>query len=96
MFDYKGMQLGLTVCEDIWHDGPVEDAVAAGADAIININGSPYHSNKITERNDVVCSKAKKVNAPVIYVNQVGGQDELVFDGASFAVDANGEAELRR
>ena len=91
VFNYKGMQLGLTICEDIWHNGPVESAVAAGAQAIININGSPYHSQKIAERNDIVCSKAKKVNAPVIYVNQVGGQDELVFDGASFAVDGNGE-----
>ena len=91
VFAYKGIQLGLTVCEDIWHDGPVEDAVAAGAQAILNINGSPYHSNKIIERNDIVCGKAKKVNVPVVYVNQVGGQDELVFDGASFAVDANGD-----
>ncbi|MFT6407021.1 MAG: NAD+ synthase (glutamine-hydrolyzing) [Arenicella sp.] len=91
VFDYKGIKLGLTVCEDIWHDGPVEGAIEQGAQVIININGSPYHSNKIAERNEVVCAKAKKLNAPVIYVNQVGGQDELVFDGASFACDANGE-----
>lgn len=91
VFDYKGIQLGLTVCEDIWHDGPVEDAVVAGAQAIININGSPYHSHKITERNEIVCNKAKKLKTPVVYVNQVGGQDELVFDGASFAVDAKGD-----
>lgn len=91
LIDYKGVVFGLTVCEDIWHDGPVEDAVAAGADVIININGSPYHTNKIPERRAVVCVRAKKVNTPVIYVNQVGGQDELVFDGASFATDANGE-----
>ncbi|MFT6034227.1 MAG: NAD+ synthase (glutamine-hydrolyzing) [Arenicella sp.] len=90
VIDYKGVKLGLTVCEDIWHDGPVEGTVDQGAQVIININGSPYHSNKIVERNQVVCTKAKKVNAPVIYVNQVGGQDELVFDGASFACDANG------
>ena len=89
--DYKGMKLGLTVCEDIWHDGPVEDTVAAGAELIININGSPYHTNKIPERRALVCDRANKTNTPVIYVNQVGGQDELVFDGASFACDANGE-----
>jgi len=88
--DYKGVKLGLTVCEDIWHDGPVEGAVELGAQIIININGSPYHRKKIEERNEVVCSKAKKVNTPVIYVNQVGGQDELVFDGASFTTDAQG------
>jgi NAD+ synthase (glutamine-hydrolysing) len=88
--DYKGIALGLTVCEDIWHQGPVEDAVAAGAELIININGSPYHTNKIPERREVVCARAEKVQTPVVYVNQVGGQDELVFDGASFATDAMG------
>ena len=91
VFDYKGIKLGLTVCEDIWHHGPVEGAVERGAEVIININGSPYHSKKIEERNTVVCEKAKALNTPVVYVNQVGGQDELVFDGASFACDANGE-----
>lgn len=90
LIDYKGVMLGLTVCEDIWHDGPIEDAVAQGAELIININGSPYHSNKITERRNVICDRANKVAAPVIYVNQVGGQDELVFDGASFACDSDG------
>ena len=89
--DYKGFKLGLTVCEDIWHDGPVEDAVAAGAELIININGSPYHMNKIPERRALVCNRAKETNTPVIYVNQVGGQDELVFDGASFVCDNKGE-----
>ena len=91
LINYKGIMLGLTVCEDIWHDGPVEEAVAAGAEVIININGSPYHTNKIPERCDVVCERAKKTQTPVIYVNQVGGQDELVFDGASFASDHNGQ-----
>jgi NAD+ synthase (glutamine-hydrolysing) len=91
VIDYKGFKLGLTVCEDIWNDGPVEGAIEQGAEAIININGSPYHSEKITERNAVVCAKAKKINAPVVYVNQVGGQDELVFDGASFATDGKGK-----
>ena len=91
VIDYQGFKLGLTVCEDIWHDGPVERCVADGAEVVININGSPYHSKKITERNDVVCVKAKELGVPIVYVNQIGGQDELVFDGASFAVDAKGE-----
>ncbi len=90
VFDYRGVRLGLTVCEDIWHEGPVELAVQAGAEVVVNINGSPYHSDKISERREVVCARAAKVNVPVIYVNQVGGQDELVFDGASFACDQNG------
>ena len=89
--DYRGIKLGLTVCEDIWHDGPIEDSVDAGAQLIININGSPYHMNKIPERRALVCNRAQKTKTPVIYVNQVGGQDELVFDGASFACDARGE-----
>lgn len=89
--EYKDILIGLTVCEDIWHDGPIEDAVAAGAQIIININGSPYHSNKIPERRKVVCARAKSNQTPVIYVNQVGGQDELVFDGASFVTDKDGK-----
>jgi len=89
--DYKGVKLGITVCEDIWHDGPVEDAVVGGAQLIININGSPYHANKIAERRAAICARAKAVNTPVVYVNQVGGQDELVFDGASFVCDGQGD-----
>lgn len=91
VIDYKGVTLGLTVCEDIWHDGPVETSVDAGAELIININGSPYHTNKVPERQALVCGRASKTNTPVIYVNQIGGQDELVFDGASFACDAKGQ-----
>ena len=91
MVAYKNTVLGLTVCEDIWHTGPIEETVAAGAELIININGSPYHSNKIPERCKIVCVRASEVQTPVIYVNQVGGQDELVFDGASFATDKQGK-----
>ena len=91
VINYKGLALGLTICEDIWHDGPVEDTVTTGAELIVNINASPYHTMKIPERRDVVCAKAKKVACPVIYVNQIGGQDELVFDGASFVCDADGK-----
>ncbi len=91
VIDYRGCRIGLTVCEDIWHTGPVEDTVAAGAQVIININGSPYHTNKIPERRVVVCERAKALRTPVIYTNQIGGQDELVFDGASFATDHNGQ-----
>lgn len=91
VIDYRGIQLGLTVCEDIWHDGPIEAAVCEGAEVIVNINGSPFHTNKIPERRGVVCARAQSTATPVIYVNQVGGQDELVFDGASFACDAQGE-----
>ncbi|MCL4122390.1 UNVERIFIED_CONTAM: hypothetical protein GTU68_011897 [Idotea baltica] len=89
--DYKGIKLGITVCEDIWHEGPIEDSVKDGAQVIININGSPYHADKIPERQNVICARSEATNTPIIYVNQVGGQDELVFDGASFATDNTGE-----
>ena len=88
--DYHQHRLGITICEDIWHDGPVEAAAQAGASIIINLNASPYHTQKIPERFEVVATKAKKVALPIIYVNQIGGQDELVFDGASFCVSADG------
>lgn len=91
VFDYRGVKLAITVCEDMWNDGPAELAVENGAEFIININGSPYHANKIPERRNVVCSRAAKLKTPIIYVNQVGGQDELVFDGASFVTNANGQ-----
>ena len=91
--DYRQHRLGITICEDIWHDGPVEDAAAAGASLIINLNASPYHTQKIPERFKVVAGKAEKVALPIVYVNQVGGQDELVFDGASFCVAADGTLE---
>lgn len=91
--DYHQHRLGITICEDIWHDGPVEDTAAAGASLIINLNASPYHTKKIPERFTVVANKAKKIALPIVYVNQIGGQDELVFDGASFCVSARGDLE---
>ena len=87
----KGHQLGITICEDIWHDRAVEQSVEAGASLIININASPFHTQKIPERLQIVQDKAKKVGRSIVYVNQVGGQDELVFDGASFVIDPTGE-----
>ena len=86
-----GVQVGLTICEDIWEPGPMRDAVQAGAELVLNLNSSPYHRGKRVERWDLVAERARSNNCPVVYVNQVGGQDELVFDGGSFAVDARGE-----
>jgi NAD+ synthase (glutamine-hydrolysing) len=93
--ELSGVRLGLSICEDIWHKGPVEESVAAGADLIININASPFHMEKVEERYEVVSARAKGLGRPVIYVNQVGGQDELVFDGGSFAVNADGGLACR-
>jgi NAD+ synthase (glutamine-hydrolysing) len=86
-----GVQVGLSICEDIWEEGPTMQAASHGAELLININSSPYHRGKRDERRDVVGARARQAGIPIVYVNQVGGQDELVFDGGSFAVDANGE-----
>ena len=88
-------KLGLTICEDIWDPAPITLAKQAGAEIILNMNASPFHTNKWTERETVVRERVREQGLPVVYVNQVGGQDELVFDGASFAIDAGGETRHR-
>jgi len=89
-FDFKGLCIGLTVCEDIWHDSPMVQAKAAGAQLTLNINASPFHQGKQQQRIDLLARRAKDAQMPIVYVNQVGGQDELVFDGGSFAVNGDG------
>lgn len=90
------VKYGITICEDIWDDGPIEWAVEAGADLILNLNGSPYDMGKLRYRERVVVGeRARKNGVAIIYANLVGGQDELVFDGGSFATDANGETVVR-
>ncbi|MCB1842721.1 MAG: NAD+ synthase, partial [Halioglobus sp.] len=86
-----GIPVGLSICEDIWEDGPTAQAAAAGAKLLLNINSSPYHRWKRSERWELVGRRARHNGLPIIYVNQVGGQDELVFDGGSFAVNADGQ-----
>ena len=92
--DIDGLAVGLTICEDIWHPEPAAQAKAAGAEMLININASPFHRGKSSERLERVKSCAMAHQLPIIYVNQVGGQDELVFDGGSFAIDAQGELSV--
>ncbi len=89
--DIAGVRVGLSICEDIWEEGPTLQAAAAGAQLLVNINSSPYHRGKRAERWDLVSRRARRSGLPIVYVNQVGGQDELVFDGGSFAVTADGE-----
>ena len=86
--------VGLTICEDIWQDGPVTQAVSAGADLILNLNASPYHMEKRDERFEAVSRQARENAIPIAYVNMVGGQDELVFDGGSFVVDGHGARQM--
>jgi NAD+ synthase (glutamine-hydrolysing) len=86
----EGIAVGLSICEDIWESAPTLQAANAGAQLLLNINSSPYHQGKRLERWNTVSARAKEAHIPIVYVNQVGGQDELVFDGGSFAVTADG------
>ena len=89
--DVAGVKVGITICEDIWHKEPAEMARRMGAELLINLNASPFHRGKHKERWQVLADRATEQSIPMIYVNQVGGQDELVFDGGSFAVNADGK-----
>ena len=91
VFDLHGIPTALSICEDIWHPGPMAQARADGAQLMINLNASPFHQRKQQQRIDLLSQRARQGNMPIIYVNQVGGQDELVFDGGSLVVDAKGE-----
>ena len=89
--DIHGTRVGITICEDIWAPEPAARAAAAGAQLLVNLNASPYHTGKAPEREASVMTRARETGLPIVYVNLVGGQDELVFDGGSFSVDASGE-----
>ncbi|ONN72193.1 NAD+ synthase [Pseudomonas oryzihabitans] len=95
VFDYQDVAIGVTICEDIWFAEPMARARAAGAQLMLNLNASPFHGGKQPEREAVVGERAREGGMPVVYVNQVGGQDELVFDGHSFVVDAQGQVSQR-
>lgn len=90
VFAFKGLKLGITICEDIWFTAPSAQAQDAGADIILNLNASPFKQGKWQQRDAEVKQRVLETGLPVIYVNTVGGQDELVFDGCSFALDAQG------
>ena len=91
VFEVAGRRFGVVICEDIWQPGPAEQAAMAGAELLLVLNASPYHKDKLVLRHGVVREQARATGLPVVYVNLVGGQDELVFDGGSFAMDAEGE-----
>ncbi|MGM0703192.1 MAG: NAD+ synthase [Pseudomonadota bacterium] len=91
VLEHKGVKLGLLICEDLWDGAPVHAACEAGADVLITLNASPYHQDKPSERLRLLEQRAAEVERPMVYVNTIGGQDELVFDGGSACVDASGE-----
>ncbi len=90
VFEVEGVQIGLTICEDLWFPEPAARAKAAGAQLLLSINASPFHRAKLAERYQIMGARVKETRLPLLYVHCTGGQDELVFDGASFALDAEG------
>jgi NAD+ synthase (glutamine-hydrolysing) len=95
VFELHGIPVALTICEDIWHAGPMIQAHERGAKLMINLNASPFHLTKRQQRLDLLSQRAREGDMPIIYVNQVGGQDELVFDGGSFVTDAGGNCVVQ-
>ena len=90
VFEVEGLRLGVLICEDAWLDEPGEAARAAGAQALCVLNASPFHLDKPAEREARMAERARRLGLPLLYAHLVGGQDEVVFDGASFAVDGAG------
>ncbi|WP_027966173.1 NAD+ synthase [Halomonas halocynthiae] len=95
VIEHKGARLGILICEDLWSQEPIVRARDAGADILVSLNASPFHQNKPEERLARLQQCAHEVNLPLVYVNMVGGQDELVFDGGSTCVDADGQLKVQ-
>ncbi len=93
--EFRGVRLGLGICEDAWQPGPSASAAAAGAELLLIVNGSPFEIGKQARREAVLAARARETGLPIVYLNMVGGQDELVFDGGSCAVDAGGQVVCR-
>ena len=91
LFDCEGVRFGLNICGDVWEPGPAELAASAGAQILLVPNASPFHVSKRAERRHVVSKRVEAMSIPLVYCNLLGGQDELVFDGASFVMNANGK-----
>ena len=92
VLEINGLRLGFTICEDLWEEGPTQQLEHQSLDLLLNINASPFHRGKASERRQLLMRRARVIGAPITYVNLVGGQDELVFDGGSLVVDSGGEA----
>jgi NAD+ synthase (glutamine-hydrolysing) len=91
-----GVRVGVSICEDAWSPtGPLAEEAAGGAELVVNLNASPYYAGRLAERERMLATRAADASCALVYVNQVGGQDELVFDGASLAFDANGRLVMR-
>jgi NAD+ synthase (glutamine-hydrolysing) len=94
-FEIKGVRCGVLICEDIWQPEPAQRLVELGAELLLVINASPFEQRKQRQREQLLSERARALAVPIVYLNLVGGQDELVFDGQSVVVDAAGEMRLR-
>jgi NAD+ synthase (glutamine-hydrolysing) len=93
--DIKGVKTAVSICEDIWHEPVMEQAKAESAQLMLNLNASPFHIDKPIHREELLKERALQGDMPIVYVNLVGGQDELVFDGGSMVMDRKGELQAR-
>ncbi|MFM1012545.1 NAD+ synthase [Yersinia enterocolitica] len=93
--ELKGYRLGLLICEDLWFDGPVDAVKTAGAEIVLSINASPYNREKPYIRKTLMAAHCQRTGLPLVYLNQIGGQDELIFDGCSKVFDAAGNMTHR-
>lgn len=90
LFEMDGLRIGINICADVWEEHAVQNAQAAGADVLLVLNASPYHFDKHATRYETIRARVGESGLPIVYANMVGGQDELVFDGASFVMDSSG------
>ena len=96
LFNVAGTRVAVTICEDAWSpSGPILTQAAGGAELVVNINGSPYYAGRLRERETMLSTRAADASVPIVYVNVVGGQDELVFDGGSLVFDEQGRLMAR-
>ena len=95
VFKLKDTKIGINICEDIWYPSPAKKCKEAGAELIIVINGSPYEKGGQLKRETIMTERISEIMLPIVYLNMVGGQDELVFDGASFVMNTEGEITYR-
>jgi len=94
LFHIAGCKIAFTICEDMWEELPAAQAKEAGAQLMVNINASPYHMKKVSERKELLSKRGREAGCPIVYINLVGGQDELVFDGASMVVTEAGDCRF--
>lgn len=104
--EFKGLNIGISICEDLWNDkssfsrqqysfNPIENIAQRQPDLVLNLSASPYHLGKEQERFDIITKLSENYSLPIVYVNQVGGNDDLLFDGMSFALDKNGQIQAQ-